>query len=348
MEPGATRGDATVPSIARQDLSNMRDSVFFEGPEVNRRLSRFWLLMPLSAVIAAAGIVSDSTATVIGAMIVAPLMVPIQGTMLSVVLGDRRNLIRSVGLVVAGAAAAIAIGWVLGAIVPGPVDAQNNAQVAARVNPHLIDLLAALATGAVGSIALVRRDISDTLPGVAIAISLVPPLAVVGLTLQARQWSQAQGAMLLFVTNVAAILGVGTIVMALYRVQRMSPQVGTAEERALNRRHAIVVIAILAVIVVVPLTASSVTIAAQTTSEIAVTAAADSWVRGSDWQVLSVVTGNNGRTVVEFAGSLPHPDPTVLRRSLVAHNVDPSTVTAQFIPRESVNLGTVPTAAGTG
>ena len=62
--------------------------------------------------------------------------------------------------------------------------AETNSQVAGRVNPRLVDLLAALATGAVGSIALARDDISDTLPGVAIAVSLVPPLAVVGLTLE--------------------------------------------------------------------------------------------------------------------------------------------------------------------
>ena len=79
--------------------------------------------------------------------------------------------------------------------VPSPVVAVANAQVAARVTLQLADLAAALATGAVGSVALVRSDISDTLPGVAIAISLVPPLAVVGLTLEsgalASRWPRS-------------------------------------------------------------------------------------------------------------------------------------------------------------
>jgi len=66
----------------------MREAVFFDGPEANRRYSRFWLLLILAAVIASAGVVADSTATVIGAMIVAPLMTPILGTMLATVLGD--------------------------------------------------------------------------------------------------------------------------------------------------------------------------------------------------------------------------------------------------------------------
>jgi uncharacterized membrane protein len=84
------------------------------------------------------------------------------------------------------------------------VVAATNSQVAARVTPRIVDLVAALATRAVGSVALARSDISGTLPGVAIAISLVPPLAVAGLTLESGVPSQSLGAFWLFVTNVAA------------------------------------------------------------------------------------------------------------------------------------------------
>ena len=61
-----------MPVLATEDLAVMRESVFFEGPQQARRTSRFWVLLSLAAVIAAAGVVADSTATVIGAMIVAP------------------------------------------------------------------------------------------------------------------------------------------------------------------------------------------------------------------------------------------------------------------------------------
>ncbi len=200
----------------------MRESVFFEGPAVTSRYSRFWLLLVLSSIIASAGVVADSTAAVIGAMIVAPLLGPIQGTMLATVLGDRVNLARSFVMVVAGAAAAIAIGYVIGMLVTGDVTAATNSQVAGRVSPRLIDLLAALGTGVVGSVALVRCDISDTLPGVAIAISLVPPLTVVGLTLESGALGEAAGAMLLFVTNVVAIIATGIVVMSIYGVNKLS------------------------------------------------------------------------------------------------------------------------------
>ena len=117
--------------------------------------------------------------------------------------------------------------------------AATNSQVAARVNPRLIDLIAALATGAVGSVALVRRDISDTLPGVAIAISLVPPLSVVGLTAESGEWDESFGALFLFATNVASILTTGIIVMALFKVYAMVTPAATPEKRAVNRRNAI-------------------------------------------------------------------------------------------------------------
>src|ERR1051325_7215359 len=121
------------------DVARIRDQVFFEGPERGRRLSRFWTLLVLAAIIASAGIVSDSTATVIGAMIVAPLMTPILGTVLSVVLGDRANLARCLSLVAAGAALVVAIGWLFGKLVPVPVVAADNHQVAGRVHPQLFD-----------------------------------------------------------------------------------------------------------------------------------------------------------------------------------------------------------------
>ena len=83
-------------------------------------------------------------------MIVAPLMTPILGTALALVLADSRRVVASALLVVAGAAAVVAIGYLLGLLIPGPIVAETNSQVAGRVAPKLIDLVSALATGAVG------------------------------------------------------------------------------------------------------------------------------------------------------------------------------------------------------
>ena len=313
----------------------MRESVFFEGPDKSQRISRFWILLVLAGIIAAAGVVGDSTATVIGAMIVAPLMTPILGTMLSVVLADRRNLIRSVLLVIAGAATALAIGYLLGTIVASDVVAATNSQVAARVHPKLVDLLAALATGTVGSIALVRRDIADTLPGVAIAISLVPPLSVVGLTLESGEPRQAFGAFLLFGTNVTAILLSGIVVMSLYRVK---PGLAETDAEDLSRRKAIGVVAVVSVLVVGTLAAEAIRIVSDVKREKRVSNVAERWATDAKWDLVDVTTDADG-VVIKVAGPLPEPDTKELRTRLIERGIDADDIEVQLQPRTEVDLG---------
>jgi uncharacterized hydrophobic protein (TIGR00271 family) len=303
-----------VTSVSHVDVEQLRDQVFFEGPERNRRLSRYWLLLLLSAVIATAGVVSDSTATVIGAMIIAPLMTPILGVVLGVVLADRANLARCLLLLAAGAGAVVALSWLLGHLVPYPVLAATNSQVAARVTPRLVDLVAALATGAVGSVALTRPDISDTLPGVAIAISLVPPLAVAGLTLQSGSPSQCLGALLLFTTNVVAILASGIVVMALYRVGRVP---GQAAAPPFRRPVAVVLIVVLLGAVLIPLWINSDRIDKTTIRQSDVQAVADHWASGAGWSVIGVVATGD-QVLVDATGPHPAPDLAVLRQDLDA------------------------------
>lgn len=293
------------------DVTRMRSQLFFEGAEERRKLTRFWVLLPLSAVIASAGVVGDSTATVIGAMIVAPLMTPILGVALAAALADRRNLARCLALVLLGAGAVVLIAYVLGLVISAPVLAADNSQVAVRVTPRLVDLAAALATGAVGAVALCRSDISDTLPGVAIAISLVPPLAVAGLTLESGGGSGAVGALLLFVTNVTAILAMGAIVMALYRVSTHAP---SGSRTAL---HFAQVIGVMVVLVAVPLAITSKRVSTTERRESQVHEVADGWARDAGWEVLTVLT--RGDTVlVRSAGPLPAPTPEALRAALDA------------------------------
>jgi uncharacterized hydrophobic protein (TIGR00271 family) len=305
-----------MTGLTASDVQRMRDQLFFEGPERRRRSTKFWLLLVLSGVISSAGIVGDSTATVIGAMIVAPLMTPILGIVLAVVLTDGRNLVRSVLLVVGGALTVVGIAWLLGHFIPYPIVAQTNSQVAVRVTPRLVDLVAALATGAVGAVALARSDISDTLPGVAIAISLVPPLAVVGLTLESGAPRQALGALLLFLSNVAAMLAVGVVVMAIYRTSTTAGTAGT-EGRVGLRRVSVVVITVLLIAVIVPLKIDSDRVDATTVRTITVSAVAQHWASASGWSVLAV-SSEHDVVFVDAAGPAPAPDTAALHDDLVA------------------------------
>jgi uncharacterized hydrophobic protein (TIGR00271 family) len=301
---------ARLVQVTEADLDRVTSKLFL----VDRAgRSAFWVLLTLAAVIASAGIVADSTATVIGAMIVAPLMTPILGTALAVVLADRRQVLRSVGYVLAGAVLVVAIGYLSGLLSPVPELAATNSQVAERVAPELVDLVAALATGAVGAFALVRPDVSDTLPGVAIAISLVPPLAVVGATLESGAPDQAAGALLLFGTNVTAIIATGTATLAACRVRAVATAAGRPVGRL--RARVVVVIGALLVAVAVPLGIGTYqTVQGQRVLTAARPAVA-SWAATRSWQVVNV-TWSQGVLQVVAGGPTPAPDPAALRRAL--------------------------------
>lgn len=323
--------------VATNSIDQLRDAVFFEGEKAQQKTSRFWILLILASIIAGAGVVGDSTATVIGAMIVAPLMTPILGTMLAITLADRTNLFRSIGFVVGGAVVAIGIGYLLGLLAVNPVVADVNSQVAGRVNPRLVDLIAALATGVVGSVALVRSDISDTLPGVAIAISLVPPLSVVGLTMESGAYDQSMGALLLFLTNVTAILASGTIVMALYGVHRLVVQQPGGSPLSVNRRTAMILIGIMAAIIIVPLTGTTYTIAENQLDESKARSAATAFGDPVGWEVVQVTSGG-GELKIEMQGPLPVPDTNILRDELESRGIDVETVVVELVPIEKIEF----------
>ncbi|UOQ87986.1 DUF389 domain-containing protein [Agromyces endophyticus] len=338
------------PSDALNTIEDMRDAVFFDEPGRAQRVRRFWILLALSSAIAASGVVGDSTATVIGAMIVAPMMLPIQGTMLATVLGERVNFGRSLFTMIAGAAAAIAIGYLVGLLVVVPETAATNPQIAERATPDLMSLFGALATGAVASIALVRKDISDTLPGVAIAISLVPPLVVVGVAAESADYAAAIGSLLLFVANVAAILGTGVVVMALYRVQRwgsfaipgtapVTTATGTIRPLAtVNRRRSHITIALLLVLVAIPLTLSTYRTVTTTLQSSDVDGIARSWADDEDLEVLDIATASPGY-VVRVTGGDSVPDVAPLRTALEADDIAPSTVAVEWVPTTRVSVG---------
>lgn len=298
------------------DVERMRSKLFITaGPDHRRKWSSFWVLLFLSAIIATAGVIADSAATVIGAMIVAPLMTPILGTALALMLSDRRHVAHNLAIVALGALLVIGVGFLLGTLTASDIVAATNGQVAGRVSPRLIDLVAALATGVVGAFALVRSDISDTLPGVAIAISLVPPLAVVGLTMESGAFADARGALLLFATNVAAIIATGTVVLLVFKVRTAVSEAGEVLPRFDPRTAAVLVATI--VLLAVPLGAGSLSVAQQQRVITKAKPVADAWAASEGWLVTNVAY-QQGLLQITALGSLPEADPGQLRTDLDA------------------------------
>jgi len=168
----------------------------------------FFLLVVLSCVIATLGLLTNSPAVIIGAMLVAPLMSPIIGLGLASLAGDA-TLFRNASIaLVRGAIAAIIIATIITLInrwLPFlPLQELPN-EVLARTRPTPIDMTIALAGGMAAAFALAMPSISAALPGVAIATAIMPPLCTVGVGIAMGRWDVAGGALLLFITNAVTI-----------------------------------------------------------------------------------------------------------------------------------------------
>jgi uncharacterized hydrophobic protein (TIGR00271 family) len=203
-------------------LPSFESKLFFEGENKNRQMQNFIVLLALATVIATYGVVTDSTASVIGAMIIAPLMTPIMAAAAAVTMGSTIRLRQALRLVTFGILGVIVLAMLLTFFIPDSmISFPTNSQITSRVSPGLLDLMIALAAGAAGAYAIGRQEIADSLAGVAIAISLVPPLSVVGISLAKGEWVDCGGAFLLFLTNFFAILLAGAIVFRLMGLERL-------------------------------------------------------------------------------------------------------------------------------
>lgn len=172
----------------------------------------YWIEILLSAGIATLGLALGSPAVIIGAMLISPLMGPILATGLALAAGDFVLAIRAISSVAISSVAAVAFSTLLVILLPFR---EMNAEIAARTQPNTLDLAIALFSGAVGALAMAksRQGVGTSLPGVAIAVALMPPLCVTGygvgvlVTLDRVQGlAVLRGGALLFVTNLVAII----------------------------------------------------------------------------------------------------------------------------------------------
>ena len=135
----------------------------------------FVVLLSLATVIATYGVVTDSTASVIGAMIIAPLMTPIMPAAAAVTMGSTIRLGQALRMVLFGILGIIVLAIFLTFFIPDTgISFPTNRRISSRISPGLLDLMIALAAGAAGAYAIGRQEIAYSLAGVAIAISLVP------------------------------------------------------------------------------------------------------------------------------------------------------------------------------
>jgi len=316
------------------EVSRVRDVLIFEPPLMGRKLFRFGALLVLASAIATYGLLGDSVATVIGAMIVAPLMLPIMGLAFGISIGDRRAIVSSILVGVAGIATAIAVGFILAQGVSGSFDPTSNAQIMARTSPRLVDLAAALATGLAGAFATGRKDVSDTLPGVAIAISLVPPLTNAGILFAQHEWNLGLGSLLLFMTNYFAILLTGALVFGLMGY----PKVSLVHKSLRARRLAVVVVVIMVLVIAAPLAVTTTQIAHDNAAEARAALATKDWIEGSGYRYVTA-EAKNGVVQVVITGRGTVPSQESLQQSLDGQLYGMK-VQVEVVPTESLEFET--------
>ena len=281
------RGDLRrlVPPIDREDRIRLYEQlVGTSKPNFD-----FFFFVFLSGVIATLGLLIDSPAVIIGAMLLAPLMSPIIGVGLASVTGNPTLFWPSISAVLRGAALAIllaiALTWLnsqLPFIAVHP--AELNREILARTRPSPIDLAIALAGGLAAAYALASPHLSAALPGVAIATALMPPLCTIGIGIAFARLDIAGGAFLLFLTNTVTI---AFAAMLAFFILGFAPQ--TSNNRLLGLPRGLLVAAMITIVLLAPLTALSVEFVQQAVHN-----------RTIDAIVRAEVNNVNGSELVEY------------------------------------------------
>lgn len=169
----------------------------------------FFLLVLLAMFMATIGILMNNVAIIIGSMLIAPVLYPIMGIAMGTVMADRKLIMRSIATFWKSVALSLIAAGVITLIMyppGGTLPLQITPELLLRTQPTLPDAAIAIIAGLAASFALVKPLLSETLPGVAISVALVPPLGVVGIGLATLNWDIAIGAFILFLVNTLGIL----------------------------------------------------------------------------------------------------------------------------------------------
>lgn len=233
--------EATLPALERPEPDESASTTPEEPPKASNRISReelyediahasetnavYLVMVGLSTVVAAVGLLRGDVAVVIGAMVIAPLLGPNIGLALACTLGDPTLARRSLKAIATGGATAAALSFAMGMLLT--VD-PTGPQLAARTHPGVGDVLLALAAGSAGSLAF-TSGVPAVVVGVMVAVALLPPLVGAGLLAGAGHWALAGGAITLALSNVAALnlAAVGT-----FLARKVEPRSWWESERA--------------------------------------------------------------------------------------------------------------------
>ena len=174
----------------------------------------FFLMTMLAILMATFGLLLNNVAVVIGSMLIAPILYPILSLSLGIVIADGKLISRSVYTLVKAVTFGIAAAAVI-SVFFGSLSSEQSYGLIMAMEPSLVYAIVAMIASLAASFALVKPQLSETLPGVAISISLIPPLGAVGVGLASLDWLMIRNAFLLFIVNIAGMVFASMIVFSL-------------------------------------------------------------------------------------------------------------------------------------
>ncbi len=200
----------------------------------------FFMMTVLSVVMATFGLLIDSAAVIIGSMLIAPLLSPVLGVSLGVVMADSRLILRSFFTILKAIAWSLPFAVIVTLLFSSQADLNGylNGEILSRTEPSIIFIAIAIVAGMAASFALIKPTLSATLPGVAISVAIIPPLAVTGIGIARLDWSMTTDSFILFLINAIAIIFASMIVfslMNLYVKRPVAEKVIEKEDRELEK-----------------------------------------------------------------------------------------------------------------
>ena len=318
-------GERDVGDETRQEVI---DNLYFEPPASTEKQVGFWVLLVLSTTIATLAILADSTAVVIGAMLVAPLMTPILGVSAGIVNGWMGRVSKAFATVVGGVAVSILTAWVVASWAPHFVPIEVNSQVISRISPTLLDMMIAVAAGAAGAYATVDKRVSSSITGVAIAVALVPPLGVVGVTLVAGHYGDAVGAFVLFLTNLVSIILAASVVFVLTGFALVTK----LRENQDRMKTVIVTVVLGALIILVPLAFTSEGILTSASRQVLAREVTEEWLLDQDGLQLARLEVRGTEVAVIISGEGDIPPISVLNEELSESFGVPTIAQIEYFP----------------
>jgi len=266
-------------------------------------------------------------------------MTPIMATAAAIIMGKMDWSLRSLLLVVLGVLLVIITSFLIGAIenAISIISFTQNSQITSRISPRLTDLCIALASGAAGAFAMSRDDIADSLPGVAISISLVPPLCVVGIALSAGQWTAAGGAMLLFLTNFFSILLAGGGVLAFLGLGAAATQ----DLQGHSRRRAFIIIAVGLLLITIALASTSIRVTRETLTEYQTIQTVKEWLAETGYEP-ERIDAHGGVVRLSIYGEGDLPSLSELESAIESRTRQPGIVNIVIVPVQRERLEVEP------